>query len=59
MTSFSLYAVSIVLPVHNGEHKYLDETVESILGQSDNDFELIIIDDGSTDATCANQGHQK
>jgi glycosyltransferase involved in cell wall biosynthesis len=44
-------SVSIVLPVHNGEHKYLDETIESILGQSYKDFELLIVDDGSTDNT--------
>jgi len=52
MTSFSLSAaVSIVLPVYNGEHKHLDETIESILGQSYKDIELLIVDDGSTDNT--------
>ena len=51
MTSFPLSAVSILLPVHNGEHKHLDETIESILGQSHKDFELLIVDDGSTDGT--------
>ncbi len=42
--------ISVILPVHNGE-KYLKEAVESILGQTFTDFELIIIDDGSTDST--------
>lgn len=50
MTSFSS-SVTIVLPVHNGEHKHLDETIESILGQSYKDFELLIVEDGSTDNT--------
>jgi glycosyltransferase involved in cell wall biosynthesis len=40
--------VSVVLPVYNGG-EFLTEAIESILGQSHIDFELIIIDDGSTD----------
>lgn len=51
MTTPSSHTVSIVLPVHNGEHKYLDETIESILGQSYEDFECLIVEDGSTDGT--------
>lgn len=42
--------VSIVLPVYNGE-PYLSEAIESILNQSFTDFELIVIDDGSTDSS--------
>jgi polysaccharide pyruvyl transferase CsaB len=42
--------VSIVLPVYNGE-KYLTEAVESILNQTYKNLELILVDDGSTDAT--------
>jgi glycosyltransferase involved in cell wall biosynthesis len=42
--------VSVILPVYNGE-KYLRAAVESILSQTLQDFELILIDDGSTDAT--------
>lgn len=42
--------VSIGLPVYNGE-KFLAETLESILAQSYTDFELIIADNCSTDAT--------
>lgn len=40
--------VSVVLPVFNGE-RYLQDAIGSILGQSCRDFELIIINDGSTD----------
>lgn len=40
--------VSILLPVHNGM-PFLVETVDSLLCQSFKDFELIILDDGSTD----------
>lgn len=39
---------SIVVPVYNTE-KYLDECISSILGQSFSDFELILVNDGSTD----------
>jgi glycosyltransferase involved in cell wall biosynthesis len=42
--------VSVVMAVYNGE-RYLDQAIESILGQSFENFELIIIDDGSTDGT--------
>jgi glycosyltransferase involved in cell wall biosynthesis len=38
------------MPVHNGE-RYLAESIESILSQTCRNFEFIIIDDGSTDAT--------
>jgi glycosyltransferase involved in cell wall biosynthesis len=42
--------VSIGLPVFNGEN-YVAEAIESLLGQSFEDLELIISDNGSTDAT--------
>jgi glycosyltransferase involved in cell wall biosynthesis len=38
------------MPVWNGQ-KYLKEAVDSVLNQTFTDFELIILDDGSTDAT--------
>lgn len=40
--------VSVLMPVHNGA-KYLAEAIKSILRQNFIDFELLIIDDGSTD----------
>lgn len=42
--------ISIVMPVYNGI-KYIDESVSSILNQTFQDFELLIIDDGSTDGS--------
>jgi len=42
--------VSVILPVHNGM-PYLPRAVESILGQTFQDWELIVIDDASTDTT--------
>jgi glycosyltransferase involved in cell wall biosynthesis len=42
--------LSIGLPVFNGE-KYLAEAIDSILGQTFSDFELIICDNASTDNT--------
>lgn len=44
--------ISAVLPVYNGE-AYVREAVESILAQTFTDFELIIINDGSTDGSGA------
>ena len=42
--------VSIILPTFNGQ-AYIQEAVDSILGQTYQNFELIVIDDGSTDKT--------
>jgi glycosyltransferase involved in cell wall biosynthesis len=41
-------AISVILPVFNGE-LVLERSIESVLKQSFIDFELIVIDDGSTD----------
>lgn len=42
--------VSVITPAYNAE-KYIEESVESILNQTFTDFELIVIDDCSTDKT--------
>ena len=42
--------VSIIIALYNGE-KTIEETVSSLLAQTEQDVELIIVDDGSTDET--------
>lgn len=42
--------ISVILPVYNGE-EHLTECIESVLSQTFNDFEFIIVDDASTDNT--------
>lgn len=40
--------VSVIVPIYNSE-KFLAETIESILNQSYQRLEIILINDGSTD----------
>ncbi|MCL1464459.1 glycosyltransferase [Argonema galeatum] len=42
--------ISVIIPVYNGENT-IRETIESVLNQTFKDFELIVINDGSTDST--------
>lgn len=44
--------VSIVLPTYNGK-RYLEESVQSVIDQTYDNWELIIVDDASTDDTPA------
>lgn len=46
----SVSKISVILPVFNGE-RYIKKAIESVLNQTLTDFELIIVDDGSTDNT--------
>jgi glycosyltransferase involved in cell wall biosynthesis len=43
--------VTILVPIYNGS-AYLTETLDSLLSQTYRDFELLAIDDGSTDGSC-------
>jgi glycosyltransferase involved in cell wall biosynthesis len=42
--------VSVIIPAYNGA-QFLGETIQSVLGQTYSNFELIIVDDASTDNT--------
>lgn len=43
-------SITVIMIVYNGE-RYIGEAVASILNQDFDDFELLIVDDGSTDGT--------
>lgn len=47
---FDRPSVSVIIPVFNNE-KYIEETIRAIQQQSDCDFELICVNDGSTDTS--------
>jgi len=48
----SIPKISVVMPAYNAA-AHLDEAISSILGQTFQDFEFIVINDGSTDATAS------
>ena len=43
-------SISVVLPTHNGA-KFLDQAIGSVVAQSWEDWELLVVNDASTDAT--------
>ena len=45
-------AITVLMPVFNGG-RFIGEAIESILGQTFTDFELLVINDGSTDDSLA------
>ena len=44
--------VSVIIPVYNGE-RFLRETLESVFAQTFHDYEVVCVDDGSTDGSYA------
>lgn len=50
VTAAAAPMVSVVIPVYNGA-RFLDETLRSVFAQDHRPIEVIVVDDGSTDAT--------
>src|ERR1700761_3392427 len=45
-------AITVLMPAYNAE-KYIGEAITSVLQQTYTDFELLIVNDGSTDSTAS------
>ena len=52
MTEKKIPAVSIIVPMYNVE-KFIAECLDSILAQTFKDYELLVVDDCSTDKSCS------
>ena len=48
MNNSDSIALSIIIPVYNTE-KYLGQCLDSLLNQGNIDYEILVVDDGSTD----------
>ena len=46
------HKVSVIIPLYNGE-RYVSEALASVLGQTLSPFEVIVVNDGSTDGSGA------
>lgn len=45
-----MYDVSVIVPIYNVE-QYIDRCIDSIVNQTDDNIEIILVDDGSTDSS--------
>lgn len=52
MTTNMVPAISVVMPAYHAA-RFIGDAIAGVLGQTYGDFELIVVDDGSTDATAA------
>lgn len=50
MSDKNIRAISVIMPCYNTE-KYIGKTLESLYRQTMQDFEIVFVDDGSTDST--------
>src|ERR1700754_2088364 len=50
--NFDVPKITVLMPAYNAG-KYIGEAIESVLEQTFTDFELLIVNDGSTDNTAA------
>jgi glycosyltransferase involved in cell wall biosynthesis len=48
--------ISVIIPCYN-QARFLGEAIESVLAQTVRDFEILVVNDGSTDDTAAIAGH--
>ncbi len=51
MTKHGHHLVSVIMPMHNSE-KFVGKAIESVMGQTYPHWELLVVDDGSTDHSC-------